>query len=49
MIRALCFWLRWICIAAHALSLVAVSGDSSLVPVWGLLVGVAALVAAHGL
>ena len=49
MIRALCFWLHWICIAAHALSLVLVSRDSSLVAVWGLLVGVAALVAAHGL
>lgn len=42
-------WLCWTCSAARGLSLAAVSRDSSLVPVCGLPVGVAALVAVHRL
>ena len=42
------FWLHWIFVAAHGLSLVAVSGDHSLVAVLGPLIAVASLVE-HGL
>ena len=43
------FWLPWIFIVAHRLSLVAVSGGYSLVGVGGFLISVASLVAEHGL
>ena len=44
------FWLRWVFIAAHGLSLVAASGGGLLfVAVRGLLIVVASLVAEHGL
>ena len=45
----LCFWLCGIVIAAHRLSLVAVSVGYSLIAVHGLLISVASLVAEHRL
>ena len=42
------FWLRWVFVAAHGLSLVAASGGYS-AAVRGLLIAVASLVAEHGL
>ena len=41
------FWLHWVFVAAHRLSLVAASQDSS--SLRGLLIAVASLVAEHGL
>ena len=41
------FWLCWVFIAAHMLSLVVVSGGYSLVVVHGHLIAVASLVAEH--
>ena len=43
------FWLHWVFIVAHRLSLVAASGGYSLVVVHGLLIAVASLVAEHRL
>ena len=43
------FWLCWVFVAAHRLSLVVVSKDNSLVVVYGLLVVVASFVAKHRL
>ena len=43
------FWLHWIFIAVHELSLVVVSRGSSPVVVHGLLIVVASLVAGHRL
>ena len=43
------FWLRWVFIGVHGLSLVAVSGGYSFVVVRRLLVAVASLVAEHRL
>ena len=43
------FWLRWVFVAAHGLSLVAVSGGLLFAAVRRLLVAVASLVAEHGL
>ena len=43
------FWLHWVFIVAHRLSLVAASGGYSLVVVHGLLIALASLVAEHGL
>ena len=43
------FWLRWVFIAAHWLSLVAASGGLLFVAVRGLLIVVASLVAEHRL
>ena len=43
------FWLCWVFIAAHRLSLVVMSKDCSLVAVCRLLITVASLVAEHGL
>ena len=44
------FWLRWIFVAAHGLSLVAAGGGGLLfVAVRGLLIALASLVAEHGL
>ena len=43
------FWLCWVLVAAHGLSLVVVRGDCSVVPVRGLLIAVASLVAEHWL
>ena len=43
------FWLCWVLVAAHRLSLVVVSKGYSLVVVHGLLSAVASLVAEHGL
>ena len=43
------FWLCWVFVAAHGLSLVAVSGGYSSVAVRGLLIEVASLVVEHGL
>ena len=45
----LLFWLRWIFIATHGLSVVAASGASSLVAVHGFLVAVASPVEAYEL
>ena len=42
------FWLCWVFFAAHRLSLVAASGDYSLVAVRGLLIEVASLVELSG-
>ena len=43
------FWLCWVSVAAQAFSLVAVSGDFSLLVVHGLLFAVVSLVAKHEL
>ena len=43
------FWLPWVFMAAHRLSLVAASRDCSLVAVCGLLKAVASLVTEHKL
>ena len=43
------FWLHWVFVAAHGLSLVVASGDYSLVVVCGLLIMSVPLVAEHGL
>ena len=43
------FWLRWVFVAAHGLSLVAASGGYSSLQCAGLLIAVASLVAEHGL
>ena len=43
------FWLHWVFVAAHGLSLVVVSSGYSLVVVLGLLSAVASLVVEHGL
>ena len=43
------FWLRWLFVAAHGLSLVAASGGYSSTAVRRLLIAVASLVAEHGL
>ena len=43
------FWLHWVFVAAHGLSLVAVSGGLLFVAVHGLLIAVASLAAEHGL
>ena len=43
------FWLFWVFVAAHGLSLVAAGGSFSLVAVHGLITVVASLVAEHGL
>ena len=43
------FWLRWVFVAAGGLSLVAASGGLFFLPVPGLLIAVASLVAEHGL
>ena len=43
------FWLCWVFLAAHGLSLVVESRGCSLVVVRGLLIAVASLVAEHGL
>ena len=43
------FWLCWIFIVAHGLSLVVMSGGCSLVALHGLLIVVASLVAEHRL
>jgi len=43
------FWLLWVFVAVHELSLVAVSGDHSPVGVCGLLNRVASLAAQHRL
>ena len=42
------FWLRWVFVAEHGLSLVEVSGGYSVV-VHGLLIAVASLIAEHDL
>ena len=43
------FWLLWVFTALHGLSLVAATGDYSLVAVCGLLIAVASLVPEHRL
>ena len=43
------FWLYWVFVVAHGLSLVVASGGSSPAEVRGLLIAVASLVAEHGL
>ena len=43
------FWLCWVFIAVHRLSLAAVNAGYSLVVVFGLLIAVASLVAEHRL
>ena len=43
------FWLRWVFVAAHRLSLVAASGGNSFAAVRGRLIVVASVVAEHGL
>jgi len=43
------FWLHWVFVALHGLSLAAVSGDYSLAVVHRLLIAVASLVAEHRL
>ena len=43
------FWLRWVFVAAHGLSLVAASGGYSSLRCHGWLTAVASLVAEHGL
>ena len=45
----ICFWLCWVFVAAHGLSLAAASRGSSLVAIQGLLIVVAPLVAEHRL
>ena len=42
------FWLCWVFVAVHGLSLVVVSGGLLFVEVRGLLISVASLVAEHG-
>ena len=44
-----CFWLLWVLVAVHRLSLVAASGGHFLVPKRGLLLAVASLAVEHGL
>ena len=44
----ICFWLRWVFVAVHRLSLVAASGVL-FIAVCGLLIAVASLVMEHGL
>ena len=41
------FWLHWVFVATHGLSLVVVSGGYFLAVVLGLLIVVASLIAAH--
>ena len=48
-LRFIYFWLHWVFVAVHRLSLVAASGGYFLVAVLGLLIAVAFLVAEHGL
>ena len=43
------FWLHWVSVAVHGLSLVVTSRGSSLVAVCGLLITVVSLVAEHGI
>ena len=43
------FWLRWVFVAAHRLSLVVASGGYSSLAVHGLLIEVASLVVEYGL
>ena len=43
------FWLHWVFVAVHGLSLLVESGHYSLVALRGLLIEVASLVAEHGL
>ena len=43
------FWLRWVFVAVHRLSLVAASGGLLILAVRGLLIAVASLVAEHRL
>ena len=43
------FWLRWVFIAVHRLSLVAARGGLLFIAVRGLLIAVASLVVEHGL
>ena len=43
------FWLHWVFVAVRGLSLVAASGGYSTLPLRGLLIAVASLVAEHGL
>ena len=43
------FWLHWVLVAAHRLSLVVVSGGYSLVAVHGHLIVAAFLIGEHGL
>ena len=44
-----CLWLCWVSIAVHRLSLVAISGDYSLVALYRLLIVVASLTEQHRL
>ena len=48
-IHSFIYWLCWVFVAAHGLSLVAASGGYSFVAVHGLLLAVASLVVEHGL
>ena len=43
------FWLHWVFVTVHRLSLVAASGKVLFIAVRGLLITVASLVAEHGL